>query len=198
MRVMQTLPALILAAAVTVAVGAASRVPYRAAGDSDSVLRLTWRVRGERVDECRHLTKEEQAALPAHMRREEICEGRIAPYRLSVDVDGRSFENSVFRPAGARQDRPIYVYREIRLAPGPHHLVIAFTREGPPLRHAEGIHERPETTAEEERERGGPSQLLLNTRLSLGPGEVVLVMYEGKGENLSLRRADESSAVRGR
>ena len=93
--------AVFVTGAVVLALGALSRIPYTPAGAGHGVLRLSWRVRGERVTECRRLTPEELEALPLHMRRPEVCEGRIAPYRLRVTIDGSVVEDTLIRAAGA-------------------------------------------------------------------------------------------------
>jgi hypothetical protein len=103
---------LMLATLVLTGVGAGTRVPYRFSESDEAVLRLSWRLRGVRVEECRRLTAGELERLPAHMRREEVCEGRIAPYRLTLEIDGHQVEDGLVHASGARADRPLYVYRE--------------------------------------------------------------------------------------
>lgn len=160
-----------LAGAVTVAavmaLGALSRVPYTSADAEHGVLRLSWRARVERVTECRRLTPEELEALPLHMRRPEACEGRIAPYRLTVSIDGSVVEDTVIRPAGARQDRPIYVLRDFALAPGEHAVDVAFTREG------------------------APAHLVLQAVVEIRAGQIALVTYDPARNALVLRTAED-------
>lgn len=120
---------LVIACAALGAVGAGTRVPYTPSAGEDAVLRLSWRLRGVRVEECRRLTPAELARQPVHMRREEVCEGRIEPYRLTVDIDGRRVEDVLVAASGARSDRPLYVYREFRLQPGAHTAAIRFAVE---------------------------------------------------------------------
>lgn len=126
---------------------AGSDVELEAHASDDGLLRLSWRAVGERVEECRTLDAAEQAALPRHMRRDEICEGRLAPFALSVRVDGAVVLDRELRPAGAREDRPTYVFHELPLAPGPHRLELEFAVVGdeaavsaPPLRLATTVH----------------------------------------------------------
>ncbi|MBI2535483.1 MAG: hypothetical protein HYW06_00585, partial [Gemmatimonadetes bacterium] len=109
-----------LAVGMTLALGWLSQVPYDAAGDVDAVVRLAWRTRGTRVEECRRLTAAERERLPIHMRQEEVCQGRTVPYRLVVVLDGRSVVNEAVYPSGARADRPLYVYHEFAVRPGWH------------------------------------------------------------------------------
>jgi hypothetical protein len=160
--------AALLALGVTVALGALSRVPYRVDHSATSVLRLAWRARGVRVDECRQVTAEEQAALPTHMRRTEVCEGRLLPYQLQVDVAGLTVLDEEIRPSGAREDRPIYVFHDIALGPGQHDVAVRFSRDSLPGGEQEVV---------------TPAELGFEGRLTLGPGEIVLITYNSdRGE----------------
>jgi hypothetical protein len=153
-----------VAIVVTMATVALSRVPY---GDSDAgaaTLRITWRAPGERVEECRTLSAEELEALPVHMRRERICERRFLPYRLQVDLDGRRVIDEVVRPAGAQEDRPLYVFRELDLEPGSHRVEVRWARE-------DGLERTSEGTT-------GTGPLSLEASLRLEPGDVALVTYD--------------------
>lgn len=104
----------------------------------DGLLRLSWRAVGRRVEECRAPTATELEALPPHMRPERICEGRLEPFDLTVRIDGETVIEREVRPAGAREDRPTYVFDEVRLAPGSHRLEVVFAEApggaSPPLR----------------------------------------------------------------
>ena len=101
-------------------------LPYQHESSEEAVIRLSWRTVGERVEECRTPSEEELAALPPHMRQGEICEGAMLPFRLRVAVDGASLFDGQVRTAGARGDRPAYVFQEFRVAPGAHHLQVRF------------------------------------------------------------------------
>ncbi|MEJ2204013.1 MAG: hypothetical protein P8170_07875, partial [Gemmatimonadota bacterium] len=102
-----------------VAISAASRLPVSFGGDHDALLRLSWRVDGISMEECRTLTEEELANLPTHMRNPKACIGRIAPYRLQVGIDGALVVSDTVYPAGARGDRPVFVLRDVPVDPGP-------------------------------------------------------------------------------
>jgi hypothetical protein len=65
------------------------------------------------------------------MRRKEICEGRLAPFRLVVEVDGEELIDTSIRASGARQDRPTYVYHEFRLPPGRRDVRVDFRVDRP-------------------------------------------------------------------
>lgn len=168
-----------LAVAALLMIGGLSQWTYTAGPSDRAELRLAWRALVPRVQECRRLTPEEQADLPVHMRREEICEGRVASYRLEVTVDGRTLRRSTIQGAGARGDRPLYVFESIPLRPGLHSVEITFER----LR-AVGT----DSVATTVRPAGStvPDRLALAETLELGPREVALVTYAPERRSLEL------------
>ena len=110
-------------------VGWGSRVRYHTAAGEEAVLRLSWRTRPERKENCRDRTPQELAALPVHMRTPRVCEkARAVPYRLVLAIDGGPADTTILSPAGARHDRPIYVLRDSVLPPGLHHVSVLFAR----------------------------------------------------------------------
>jgi len=119
-------------ALLTAGLVAGSRVPWVAAPDDRAVVRIDWRAVGERSEECREPTAEEQAGIPAHMRQSRICEGRVLPFRLAVRVDGDPRADERLEASGAQGDRPIIVFRDLELPPGEHRLEIRFEVEHPP------------------------------------------------------------------
>ncbi len=173
------LAGVLVALAGTAALAGLSRVPYAPVRADHAVLRLSWRVRGMSVETCRRLSAEEIAALPAHMRREEVCEGRVLPYRLVVAVDGDTVAVDTVHAAGARSDRPLYVFREVALPPGRHWIAVGFDRD-------------PEAEADRRvQERGGgragpvpPPSLGYRDSLTLGAGEVALITYDAERREL--------------
>jgi hypothetical protein len=123
--------AALLAVAATTGLVAASGVRWLADRDPGARLRLSWRAAGERVESCRAPNEAELAGLPAHMRPREICEGQLLPFRLSVALDGETVLERIVHPAGARADRPTYVFEELPLSPGVHRLRVDFIVERP-------------------------------------------------------------------
>lgn len=213
----------VLAVAATLGLRGLSHLPFAAERDPRAVVRLSWRVVGQQIRECRRLSPEELGQLPAHLRREEVCEGRVAPYRLHVLVDGTVADSGLVRAAGARQDRPIYVFREISIEPGAHRLEISFVSESPPGLSVEGpVAEglaaadsgvvgpdssgaRPGSTAVPLAGAAGgtartaeaaPVELHLDTRLTLKPREIALVVYDPVRRELVLeeRKSDRTDA----
>ena len=157
--------------ALTAGLVAGSQAPWRAHASDEASIRLSWRTVSEPVSACREPTPEELEALPPHMRMKEICERRHVPFRLRVEIDGVPVRDVVLRPPGARGDRPLHVFEELRVAPGTRRLVVAF---------------------EEEREEAAglaraPVKLALETELQLGPRDVALVSTDADGERLAVQ-----------
>ena len=119
-----------LAIVAILVIGAATRVPWTATPADRALLRLSWRAESETMEECRSLTEEELAELPVHMRTPEVCERRAVPYLLKVDIDGRTFLDDTLHGSGAREDRPVHVFREFALRPGTHAVEVEFLAIG--------------------------------------------------------------------
>lgn len=163
---LRALAATAACAALAAALAWGSRLPFRAEPRDDAVIRLSWRAVSRPVEECRTPTPEELARLPVHMRQTRICERRLAAFRLALELDGRTSIDERVEPQGAQHDRPAYVLRELRVAPGSHRLAVRFTPEaeavGPPLE--------------------------LEAQIALAAREVALVTESPEGGALVLRR----------
>ena len=160
-------------ALVTLGIGAASRAPWTATGPDEALLRLSWRAQSETREECRPLTAEEKAELPIHMQVPEVCESQAIPYLLRVSIDGSVLLADTVHGAGAREDRPVYVFREIGLVPGRHALAVEFLPIGQGLKDADD---------EDEDDDGADHDRMLWLRYSdavrIGEREVVLIAYD--------------------
>jgi hypothetical protein len=155
-----------------------SFTPYTAERDIGAIVRLAWRARGEQVRDCRRLSPEELQQLPLHMRQEEVCEGRLLPYRLVVALDSVSLVDRLVHGAGAREDRPLYVFQDLIVEPGRHRLSVRFTLEAPSAQH-EGEQDREDAALP-----ATPPRLALDTTLTLGARRVLLVTYDEERERL--------------
>lgn len=163
-----TWPVRLAAVLVTVA-GASGLVtwsarPMRLAQSSAShaVLQLDWRVRAEEAGDCLRPRPEDLASLPAHMRNPDACLGGLPPYRLQLWIDETLMIDDVIRGGGAREDRPLTVYREVPVAAGGHRIRATFVRETPSQ---DG---RPETRE--------PANLRVDTTATLQARRVLLVV----------------------
>ncbi len=173
---------LVLALALVAVTAGLSQVPWRGSGAGDAVLRLSWRTVSERIEACRAATPEEQARMAPHMRQDRVCEGRVAPFRLRVEVDGVALTDTEVRAAGAREDRPVYILREYALSPGVHAVAIRFARVVMPG----GELEVDPTAATLPR---FPAVVEWSDTVRLVAGEVVLVTWDGGARSLVLRRS---------
>ncbi len=120
----------LVAAAVTIpfalALGAFSA--WTVQGDADRAsVRLSWRNAPIRVEECRPLTEEEQAGIPAHMRRSEECTGYTVDYELRLEIEGLPAIVDTVAPSGLRRDRPVYVLLNQAVPAGERTVRVAFT-----------------------------------------------------------------------
>jgi hypothetical protein len=159
--------------ALAAATAGLSRVPMSTA-DGDAFVRLSWRTEPIRVEECRTLTEEELAEIPAHMRRTEECTGYFVDYEVTLEVDGHEPMVDTVAPSGLRRDRPVYVLRDRPVRPGRHSVDVSFTALVP-----ESFEPDDQPIA---LEWSGPMELV--------PGEVGLVTLDDTGRSL-LRGGDD-------
>jgi hypothetical protein len=172
--------ALTVAVLVSAGIGFGSRASYSPPRSDASILRLSWRLRGEKDEECRARTPEELAALPAHMRSPEICVGHLISYRMMLRIDDGQPVIRTFVPAGAKGDRPIFVMHEERLMPGDHEIDVSFAPQG------EGEGEGEGEEDDEHHEHRSP--LRFHSRIRVMPGEIVLLTLSDDATTLVQKR----------
>ena len=102
-----------------------SRLPFTAETDR-AVLRLSWRYQPGDEAGCRLPTPEELADLPVHMRNPNACIRHPTPYRLTLRIDDAIALERTIRAAGAREDRPVFVFEEVPLRAGSRSLDVRF------------------------------------------------------------------------
>ena len=95
--------------------------------EGGAIVRLSWRTEAINVEVCRTLSAEELARVPAHMRQPEECTGRRVDYQIVLDIDGTVAFADTVSPAGARRDRPVYVFHDEAVAAGTHDVRVVFT-----------------------------------------------------------------------
>jgi hypothetical protein len=169
----------LVAVAVTVlmsaGIGFGSRAPYSPPGSDTSVLRLSWRLRGEKKETCRTRTAEELAALPVHMRTPEVCVGHLVSYRMTLRIDDAPPVVKTFLPAGAKGDRPIFVMFDQPLTPGEHRIAIAFTPIGEGEGEGEEDHREEKDDDDDDDDDGHRAPLRFDSRVRVLPGQIVLI-----------------------
>ncbi|MBT8488236.1 MAG: hypothetical protein HKN72_04480 [Gemmatimonadetes bacterium] len=162
-RVMAVVASLILAAGMA----GLSQVPV-ATADGDARVRLSWRNEPIRVEECRTLSDEDQADVPAHMRRAQSCTGYRVDYELRLEIDGQSVAVDTVAPSGLRRDRPVYVLRDIAVPPGRHDVEVSYAALVPEDYQAEGL----------------PAAFGWSGDMELGPGDVGVLTLGDNGRSL--------------
>ncbi len=188
-----------IALAAAFALASASSVRMTAHASPDSVLRLAWTARPERVEDCRAQSEEALAKLPPHMRQAVICEGTTASYHLIVRREGAVILDQIVRGGGLRHDRPLYVFHDVRVPAGESAISVRFDRVdattapavAPPRTDtalsesgAPGIGidpaRRQREIEERTRQRGEaiPPSLAVDAALRFVPHEVILVTYD--------------------
>jgi hypothetical protein len=155
---------------VTAVIVLATGLPVELHSSGEARIRLAWRLDGAVVEECRTLSEEEAARLPAHMRRGEVCDERPVSYRLRVALDDRELVDREVRPGGFRGNRPLVVYLEEEVPPGEHDLRVRFDPLGA--------------------DDAGLPSLELVERVDLGPRDVALVTWDREERALRLRTPD--------
>jgi hypothetical protein len=85
-------------------------------------IKLSFSHGAQRVEECRRLTPEEIAELPAAERRPNTCARERVPIRVQMRLDGEVLYDREVDPSGLSADGPARVYREFLVRPGSHHL----------------------------------------------------------------------------
>jgi ferredoxin/coenzyme F420-reducing hydrogenase delta subunit len=151
---------------------AGNRTPVGHAG-TDGVLRLAWRLPGEKIETCRTLSAEELASKPVHMRQPRECTVQPLSYRLALTIDGEKRLDQTIAPAGARGDRPLYVLEDLRLDAGTHPIAVAFTPILPVS--------VPQDSEGSARLRQHP-HLALHTRVTIDPDQITLIDYDPQAE----------------
>ena len=164
MKYAKKLSAVVLAGSVTLGLVSLSQVPFSADNSEAGALRLSWRIRSTTREHCRTLSQDELADIPVHMRQAEVCEIESVPYSLHVAIDNDTLVNRVLESSGARADRPLYVFEEVRLSPGTHAVDIRFFNRTDP-----------------------DTELTFSRELRLDRREIVLITYNEPTRQLILR-----------
>jgi hypothetical protein len=147
---------------------------------------LSWRLRGEKDEECRARTPDELAALPAHMRSPEICEGHLISYRLTMRIDNGPPLTRTIVPAGAKGDRPIFVMQDQGLEPGEHDVEVAFE----PIRvdEEDEAGDREDEAGDEEETTAARRPLHFRSRIKVTRGQIVLITLSDDATTLVQKR----------
>ena len=97
---------------------------YRVIPPRTGILKLSFTHGADRKAGCRQLTAEEIAALPANMRRTEICPRRRPPVDVELAVDGNLVYRATLPPSGLAGDGPSRIYEKFLLPAGDHEIAV--------------------------------------------------------------------------
>jgi len=155
----------------------------------EAMLRFVGRMVAAKIQVCRELTPEERAKIPKHMQAAgKRCEQSMLPYRLTVWVDEAQRVDVEVHPSGLRGDRPVYVQRDLLLAPGAHRVRVRFDPKalppppaGSPDAAAAAQREALETAARE------ATRYALDQVLELQAGQVMLVELNEEARRWEVR-----------
>jgi hypothetical protein len=159
----------VVSAAIAAVVASSSAWTVAWPRPSSSELRLSWSARPERIETCRALSADEQAARPVHMRVTEECSGTTATYQLVVVLDGRVLEDTVIRGSGVRHDRPIFLLRRYPVEEGEHRVEVRVQRREPVY----AVRDSAAVSADR-----FARALVMDTTLTFASGRAALVTYD--------------------
>lgn len=117
-RISGWLAAALLGIVIAAGLGASTAVGYRTPTLPGSELVVSFKHSGGLSENCRDLSEEEKAALPAHMRRDRVCDRARNDIRLRVEVDGAAVIETVYPPTGVWGDGTSVGIERIALEPG--------------------------------------------------------------------------------
>jgi hypothetical protein len=100
----------------------ASRPVYRQIPADSAVVVLTLVHGADRKAECRRLSAEEIARLPANMRRVQDCPRGRRPIHVELDLAGRNLFSATLPPSGIAGDGPSRVYRRFVVPAGSYEI----------------------------------------------------------------------------
>ncbi|MFN0180997.1 MAG: hypothetical protein ACKVZ0_19500 [Gemmatimonadales bacterium] len=199
---------LVVAIAFGVLLAIGSVAPWAPDPGDDGLIRLAWSARPERIERCRSLTDEELAGVPAHMRERVHCEGGAARYALTVRTNGQVRVNDTIRGGGARHEGMIHLLRELPVAAGSVRLTVAAARidsavaatptdsvVAPIDSQTTGGSDRErrmEETRERVRREALPAAVALDTTITVGRREIVLIGYDPASRRFRVVRRPEA------
>jgi hypothetical protein len=72
---------------------------------------------------CHKLTGKELSKLAPNMRRKTLCSRERVPLLLELQIDGKTVFKGTLEPTGIRKDGPGRIYKNFKVATGPHKIV---------------------------------------------------------------------------
>jgi ferredoxin len=153
-------------------IAAVSQIPYGRL-QSDSQLRLSWRLPGQVSRICKDRTQAELEALPAHMRTPQDCKVTSLSYQLKLSIDDKVVLDERLSPKGLHLDRPLMVDRVLDVPPGVHTLSISLLPDERASKESDEGSPKPLNLQQTFQKEFKTSRILLITLDSLKQGFVV-------------------------
>lgn len=169
-----------LAIAALAAVVLLSRAAWQGADPHLAELRLSWRIPTPSYRQCRPPTEAELRGVLPHMRPSEVCTDTAIPFRLTVRLNGDTLHSEPVTGSG-RRARTMTIYRSFTVPTGSHALDVAFLPELPPGVERGVTEAVVQDTAADSVDSPRVLGMTLDTRVSAGPGEVILVSPDEDG-----------------
>ena len=105
-----------------------TRPQYVQVPEGMAQIKLSFAHGGARAQDCRRLTAEEIAALPANERRPNTCSRERIPVYIQLSVDGELVVDQSLPATGLASDGPSRIYTKL-LVPAGDHIVAARLRD---------------------------------------------------------------------
>lgn len=122
-RALRYLGQAVVYALIALLLGSFADWPHYARYPADQAqILLSFAHGGQRKGECRRLTPEEIADLPANMRRPTVCPRERLPVEVELLLDGQPLFSAALPPSGLSGDGSSQVHRRFTVAPGAHSL----------------------------------------------------------------------------
>jgi len=95
---------------------------YHPVDENLAQIKLSFAHGASRVEDCRKLTSEEIAALPANERRPNTCSRQRNPIYVQFAVDGKLVYEARLEPTGLSGDGPARTYEKFLVPAGTHEI----------------------------------------------------------------------------
>jgi hypothetical protein len=111
----------IVYSAIIVPIGYFSASPlYRQIPEDQAQIKLALQHGGQRVEDCRKLTREELSKLPSNERRANTCSRERVPLVVEISIDGSVIYADTLQPTGLSRDGVSKTYRKFLVAAKSH------------------------------------------------------------------------------
>lgn len=102
----------------------ASNPAYTQIPDDYGMIKISMRLSGQLIGECKTLSEEELSRLPANMRNSLVCPRERSSVELMLAIDGEKAFHQTIEPAGFRKDGRSNLYHRFKIPAGNHELIV--------------------------------------------------------------------------